>query len=268
MANIHFGCQTYTWQMSYDKYAGHMDHILDVVRRSGMTGVEPEVCMMGPYYDPEKFREELAKNGLSLAALTYTAYWQNGQETDEERRGVDEAIAFARKFPGAKLCLCQLPGNDRENLLQRQKNALSCLNAAAERAAAAGLTCVFHPNSPMNSIFRYQPDYDVLCEGLKSDVLGLAIDSGHLLNGNVDLYAFIRKVRPLIRHIHFKDIDANHTWASMGEGITDFPAVVDYFRETGYDGWIMIEEESKAAEADPDGVTLQNGRYVLDHLVK
>ena len=268
MSSIKFGCQTYTWQMSYDKYAGHMDHILDVVRRSGMTGVEPEVCMMGPYYDPARFREELDKNGLSLAALTYTATWTGSRETEEERAGVDEAIAFAKQFPGAKLCLCQLPSGAREDLLQRQKNALSCLHAAAERAVDAGLTCVFHPNSPTNSIFRYKSDYDVLCQGMNSDILGLAIDSGHLLNGDVDLYSFIREVRPLIRHIHFKDIDSQHTWASMGEGITDFPAVVDYFRETGYDGWIMIEEESRAAQADPDGVTLQNGAYVLKALAK
>lgn len=268
MATIHFGCQTYPWQMSYDKYAGRMDHMLDVVRRSGMTGVEAEVCMMGDYYDPAKFQAELDKNGLSLAALTYTAYWPNGQESDEERQGADEAIAFLKHFPGAKLCLCQLPGDDRENLLQRQKNALQCLNAAAKRAADAGIDCVFHPNSPMNSIFRYKPDYDVLCAGLQVETLGLAIDSGHLLNGGVDLYAFIREARPLIRHIHFKDIDSQHVWASMGEGITDFPTVVDYFRETGYDGWIMIEEESKAAEADPDSVTLHNGRYVQEYLVK
>ena len=266
MSNIKFGCQTYTWQMSLDKYAGKMDHILQVVKQSGMTGVEAEVVMMGPYMDPALFRNELAKNQLDFAALTFTAYWPNAVESEEEKRGADAAIDFVSQFPGAILCLCQLPGENRENLSVRQQNVISCLHAIAERALKKGVKTVFHANSPTHSIFRTAEDYKVLTDSLNPELVTLAIDTGHMFNGNIDVYQFMRDHRSLISHVHFKDLTKEHIWTSLGKGISDFPAIVDYLDETGYDGWIMIEEESADAVTDPDGITIQNGAYILNML--
>jgi len=32
---IRFGCQTYTWQMSFEKYRGKIEHIIATVKASG-----------------------------------------------------------------------------------------------------------------------------------------------------------------------------------------------------------------------------------------
>jgi inosose dehydratase len=53
----------------------------------------------------------------------------------------------------------------------------------------------------------------------------------------------------------------------MGEGVIDFPRIVRYLRSIGYKGWIMVEEESKKAVADPDGAMLANSRYVKEQLM-
>jgi inosose dehydratase len=132
----------------------------------------------------------------------------------------------------------------------------------ATRAVDRGLVCSFHPNSPPGSVFRIQEDYEILLDGLDGRVVGYAPDTGHIAAGGSDVYALLETYRSTIVHVHFKDIDAAGEWAAMGGGVIDFPRVVTMLRDTGYTGWIMVEEESVAAESDPDAATVQNGKYL------
>jgi inosose dehydratase len=264
---IPFGFQTYTWQMSYNKYRDRLDHILDVVCSAGGTGVEPEVCMLGRYNrDPGALQEALDSRGLKLGALCLALEWRNAEETEEERVEADRIIRYLQRFPGTVLTLVQLPGQDRRELEKRQANALASINAVARRAFEQGIVCAFHPNSPTGSIFRIEDDYRVLFEGLDARYCGYAPDTGHIAKGGMNVEAIFRMYRPFIRHVHFKDMDANKTWTALGQGSIDHEAVTRYLRQTGYNGWIMVEEESAAAEADPDRVTVSNGAYIRDVL--
>jgi inosose dehydratase len=267
MSKIKFGFQTYTWQMSYDKYAGEVPHILDIIREGSGEGIEIEVCMMGKYMDdPALFKEELEKRDIKFAALCLVCDWLSASETDEEMALADKSIAFVKYFEGTKLALCQMPQSDRENLTSRQKNVLACINAVSKRAVDEGVICTYHPNSPPGSIFRTADDYEIMIAGLDRNLIGYTPDSGHIENGGMDTLSIIKKYRDCINHVHFKDIDANGNWVAMGDGITDFPAIVKYLNETDYDGWIMTEEESAEAEKNPDEVTIKNGEYICSTL--
>jgi len=267
MAKIRLGCQTYTWQMSYEKYRGRLDHIIGVMAKAGFSGVEPEVCMLGKYDDPSLLAAELKKNNVELGALCYVADWRQPKETAEEKGEADKAMAFIKHFPGTMLALCQMPGKGRSNLKERQANVIACVNEVSRRAQGQGIACAFHPNSPPGSVFRTAEDYEVLMDGLDQSVVGFAPDVGHIANGGMDATAIMKKYRSVIRHVHFKDISRDGKWIEMGRGIIDFPGIVSHLRETGYDGWIMVEDESAKAESDPDAVTLENGTYVREKLL-
>ena len=144
------------------------------------------------------------------------------------------------------------------NQQEKQKNQLSCLKNIAERAKERGVVPVFHPNSGENSIFRYEEDYKVMFEGLYKGGIGYAPDVGHMANGGIDPLKMIREHRDIVQHVHFKDMDASHVWATMGKGIIDFPSIVRYLEETGYRGWIMTEDESPDAVEDSDAVVLED----------
>lgn len=260
---LNIGCQTYTWQMSYDKYTNRLTHILDIVQKAGFRGVEPEVCMLGAYRDaPLLLAEHLRERNLTLGALCLALPWNNREETAEEAEEASFAIEWLKHFPGTLLTLVNLPGKDRSDLPERQKNALSCMNEVAKRADGVGIACAFHPNSPTGSIFRTKEDYEVMFDGLDTRYLGYAPDTGHIANGGMDPMEVIRANRSIIRHVHFKDITADRKWTSMGDGVIDHPAIMKFLEETNYHGWIMVEEESERAEADPDTYTIRNGRYM------
>lgn len=254
--------------MSCAKYAGALPAICSVIRASGFRGVEAETCMLGTYYDdPPLLQSLLADTGLELAALTLALPWRRRGETAEEKAEADRLLNVLKHFPGAMLVLVQLPGDDRNDLRHRQMCLLESVNEIGRRAAACGITAAFHPNSSPGSIFRTREDYDVLFEGLDARYVGYAPDTGHIAAGNMDVQAVIRQTLPLIRHVHFKDIGADGQWRKMGDGIINHPAIVRLLQESGYDGWVMVEEESAEAVADPDGVTRHNGTYVQEALI-
>lgn len=264
---IRFGCQAYTWQMS-GRYVGKLGHILDTVQAAGFGGFETEVCMLGDYYNsPSLLAAELRKRALGLAALTLALPWAQPRESADERREAERLFAYLQHFAGTLLVLAQLPGSDRADLRRRQENAIACFNAIGQRACEHGLVCAFHPNSPPGSIFRTEEDYRFLVAGLDTTAVGLALDAGHMANGGMDVLETFRQYRPSIRHVHYKDISARGDWTAMGNGMIDFCALTRLLRESGYDGWIMVEEESVQAETAPDRVTLANGEYVCEHLL-
>ncbi|MCL2816710.1 MAG: sugar phosphate isomerase/epimerase [Oscillospiraceae bacterium] len=266
---IKYGFQTYTWQMSYQKYAGKMEHIAGVTNRGGLKFIEAEICMLGSYFDsPERLKEELAKQNTELGALCLVCDWINPAETADETLLADRAIKFAGHFDNLTLALGQMPQADRSDLSKRQQNALACIASVARRAREAGVErVVYHPNSPAGSAFRTHEDYMILLGGLDFCRVGFAPDSGHITKGGMDVYDIFKTYAPFIRHVHFKDIDAAGNWRVMGEGVTDFAELTKILRLAGYDGYVMIEDESSEAETDPDGVALQNAGYIKKYLI-
>lgn len=269
MSKIKFGCQTYTWQMSYDKYSDALDHIMDVMTSAQFAGIEAEVCMLGKYRtEPQRLAEALAQRKVALGAICLVCDWLNPKETEVERAEADRVIAYLKHFPGTMLALCQMPGKDRNNLAVRQQNCIACSNAIGQRAADAGISAAFHPNSPGSSVFRIESDYTVLLDGLNTKVMGFAPDAGHIAKGGMNVVEIFRRYASTIRHVHYKDMTTAGTWAEMGKGSIDFVTITNDLRKAGYQGWIMIEDESPLAEVDPDTVTRKNGEYIRARLEK
>ena len=85
--------------------------------------------------------------------------------------------------------------------------------------------------------------------------------------GDMDIMDIFKQYQSLIKNIHFKDISLNGEWVGMGKGIINFPEIVKFLKSTDYTGWIMFEEESAKANADPDQAVIRNGKYLVRSLL-
>ncbi len=268
MGKIQVGCQSYAWQMSGAKYINRLDHIIHTVGQAGFAGIETETqFLVGKFSDPAYLKDLLQEHKLALSAITLVEDWLEPVENAHERENADRAVQFLAAFPSTRLALCQMPGSDRANLRQRQLNLLAVVNSIARRASQNGIVCTYHPNSPPGSIFRTEEDYRILLNGLHAEVLGYTPDVGHIANGGMDPLAIIRQYRPLVNHVHFKDFSGPNEWAAMGEGVIDFPGIVTFLHPTGYEGWLIVEDECEQARIDPDQITLQDGIYTRQTLL-
>jgi inosose dehydratase len=265
VTDIRFACQTYSWQMTVDAYRGRLDHMISVSAKAGFAGFEPEVVMLGEDWTASGLRSQLADHGVQLAALCLVEEWSGPRETVAEATEADKVIETVAGIDGAVINLCQFPGADRAQLRARQDNLLSCVDAVSARAEAAGVHCTFHPNSPAGSVFRTDADYAYLLAQLPERI-GFTPDLGHLAKGGMDPLEVVRRYRDRVDHVHVKDMHADGSWARTGEGIIDIPAVTRFLADTDFAGWIVLEDESPEAEADPDRAVIRNGAYVRNVL--
>ena len=258
---IQFASQTYSWQMS-GAWAGRLGEIAPVVARSGFGGIEFEVVMSDGYETADAVARLLSGNDLTLAALTLVLPWRHQSETNDERTETDRVIEVVRQFPEAKLVLVQVPYTaPPADRAAAQDALLCCLSSVTRRARAAGVSPTFHPNAATGSIVRDFADYERVMPHLPSG-LGWTPDTGHLAVGGMDCLEMIRRYRERVDHIHLKDADAAGNWVPNGSGVIDMAGAVELLAQTGYSGWVVVEDESPEARDDPNAVAAANGDFV------
>lgn len=78
---------------------------------------------------------------------------------------------------------------------------------------------------------------------ISSPYLGLNFDIGHFYCVKDDPADTVRRLAPLIRHVHLEDIAATrvHHHLVPGDGVIDFHATLAALKEVGYAGWVTIE---------------------------
>ncbi len=262
MSNIKLACETYTWQMPGEQYKGKLKHIMNICSQAGFAGIEPESSFLKQLEDPFKMKDALAENNIELAVFCMVEDWLHPQETEEERIRADQWVSFLGFFPETILLTVQMPGTNRSNLRQRQQNMISCVNDVSRRASEKGIVCSNHPNSPNGSIFRIASDYEVLLDGLDEQATGYCPDLGHIAKGDMDPLEVVKRYRSRVNLVHYKDMHIDGRWAATGTGIIDLTGVSSYLVESGYSGWIVMEDECDEAITDPDGLTLRDGKYI------
>lgn len=268
--SIIFGCHGSTWELDYDKASDRLDHILDVISQNGFNGIDAQIALLGRYRnEPQKLADALASRGLELAAFTLPFSWLAAKESIEEKALSDYFIDYLKYFPKAILNIAARVGPDRHNLLIRQKQIVSCVNALAQRAADHGVVCSFHPNSPLTSYFRTEEDYATLFDLLDARYVGWTPDAGHILYGGMDVLKMVKQYSHFIKHFHIKDAQAtpSPTWCKMGSGDIPFPDIVHFLATEKYQGWIMVEEETLQSSQDPDKAIHDISQYV-EHKLK
>lgn len=266
MSKIKLACETYTWQMPGEQYKGKLEHIMDICQKAGFIGIEPETSFLQHLEDPILMKEALAKYNQELAVLVVVEDWLHPKETAEERVRADGWIQFLKHFPDTILLLVQMPGKDRSNLAERQQNLLSCVNAFAKRATDQGIVCSYHPNSPLGSVYRTEEDYKILLDGLDSNVIGYCPDVGHIAKGGMDPVQIMRQYRSQTNLVHYKDMYNDGRWAETGKGDIDFETITKELIASGYEGWIVMEDECDDAITNPDGLTMRDGIWIKEVL--
>jgi inosose dehydratase len=265
MSKIKVACETYTWQMPGEQYKGKLDHIIGVIHEAGFAGIEPETSFFHDLSDPIKMKETLDKHHLQLTSLCHVEDWRDSGESDSEKANSQKWIDFLSHFPDTMYLLVQMPGKDRANLQERQRNLLTCVNDIAARASDVGIECSYHPNSPEGSIYRTEEDYKILLNGLSNNI-GYTPDVGHIAKGGMDPLSIVKEYSNRINLIHYKDMFDDGRWAPTGEGTIDFEGITKYLIDTNYEGWIVMEDECDQAITDPDHVTLEDGKFINSNI--
>lgn len=267
------GCVPIVWnnvdQPDLALEVGHGE-ILDAFARLGFDGTQfgrgfPEGVTLA---------EELRRRGLRLAEL-YSALpaGPDGVAANAEaiaRRDLERLAAA-----GGEVLVVAVHGSPERDALcgrvHRSGDAprwpskafdfLARLLDDLAGAAPGAIRVAFHPHT---ATWVEAPDeVDALAERLGATRAGLCLDVGHYLVGGGDPVDAIRRYGSLVSHVHAKDVDPSvlerlrvgeldgfegavreRLFTELGNGALDVPGTVAALDAIGYQGWVMVEQDS------------------------
>jgi inosose dehydratase len=268
-AGIKAGCQTYTWEMLGNRWIGGPDDLLKAIADGGYAGIEITDAMIGHYAErPTDFAAALEDKGLTLVAFAmssrsgFTVADEISDDLDTARRWID----FVAGFPGALVSMGSATVTSDGPRADKFEIAAEFYNRAGELGKAAGVDIAVHPSSHHDTLLFDLADYDRIFSLLDNDLVGWVPDTGHILRGHADVIDTLRTYSDRIRYLHLKDADAVGRWAMLGEGVCDIQAVVDICAAAPrFNGWLVLEEESDAAAADPARAVKTNRETMRRH---
>ncbi|SEG69240.1 inosose dehydratase [Actinacidiphila yanglinensis] len=160
---------------------------------------------------------------------------------------------------------------------------LANLDRISATAAAAGLVATLHPH--VGTMIESGEETRRVLEG---SVVGLCLDTGHLLIGGGDPVATATRWPDRIAHVHLKDVRLDLArqvrsgaltytravtegmYAPLGSGDVDIAAIVRVLEGSGYTGWYVLEQDTvlraapgEAGAADPVDDVRASFAYLL-----
>lgn len=238
-----FGVNSLLWTAGFDR--GHYS-LLPKVKQMGFDGIEIS------RFDFEGFpaaeiRTEVAGNGLECtfcSALTGSMSLVSddaavrSQAREFLARGVEVAAELGSKIFTGPFCapVGQLLG--RRRTADEWKRAVEGLQSLGETLDACDVTLTVEALNRFETYFlNTAADGVKLCEEVGHPRVGILFDTFH---GNIeekDLGGAIRTLGKHMKHLHTCENDRG----IPGSGHVDWPGVFSATRETGYDGWAVIE---------------------------
>jgi sugar phosphate isomerase/epimerase len=112
------------------------------------------------------------------------------------------------------------------------------MNDLAEEFRKLGVKTVFHPH--LTTLAQNAEDIDRLYEYADKKLIGLLLDTAHLLAVGEDPAKIVRRYSTRISHTHMKDLGKGK-FLELGDGEVNFQEVMQALVDVGYDGWLIAE---------------------------
>jgi inosose dehydratase len=236
--------------------------VLDEIAALGFNGTE-----LGPYgfypTDPTQLKEELARRELTLtsAFVPVGLFEMRRQEGDIKLARDVAKLLKALDCPYIVLADAMRPAGEPEPDMAAWREAAQLMEALArEFRDEMALDTVFHLEA--GSRLETPAHMDLLAELTDPALIGICLDTGHHAYSGGDPRAAIAKHGKRIRYFHLKDLNDSVAqrvktegldfysavrqgiFPPIGTGSVDIRGVIDDIKTLGYEGWVVVEQDS------------------------
>ena len=272
------------------------DRMLDELVESGYTGTELGDWGYMPT-DPAKLAEELRTRGITmLGAFVPVAL----KEREAHAQGIATAVKTARLLaavagePRPYLVLA----DDNGSVAERTQNAGRVqptmeLSLEAWKTFADGANRIAHAvreETGLRTVFHHHcagyvetpAEIARLLDLTDPALVGLVFDTGHYCYGagEQDALSGIRRFEERIWYVHCKDCDPNiaeearkkgwdyfkslrhGVFCELGKGCVDFEGVIRWARDTGYNHYLLVEQDVLPGMGAPKESARRNREYL------
>ena len=267
--------------------------VLDEMAAAGYDGTELGDWGFLPT-DPRALAADVERRALSLVGAFVPIALAGEDAVDE---GVERAVRTAQLLAGAAGHTAVVVLSDDNTAVPnrtaragriRDEDGLSAeqWDRYAERAGrvasavrdATGIRTVFHHHCA--GWVETPREIEALMSRTDPEVIGLCLDTGHLMYAGGNPVDAVAKYRDRIWHVHFKDCEPElarraraegwdyHTavrrgiFCELGQGMVPFVSVLDALRVEYYAGWIVVEQDVLPGLGTPAASARRNREYL------
>lgn len=227
----------------YYRVNGPMDRAIREIGALGYEGVEMFDGNVADYANrPDDLKDLLAASGVELVSVYTGGNFIYEEILPEELSRVTRSAELAQQF-GAKSLVVGGGARRFTGTQDHDYDLLGqALDAVVDIATEHGLEACYHPH--LTTIVESPAELDLAFARTR---IGFCPDTAHLAAGGGDPAELIRRYPDRIRHVHLKDVRLDPVeFLPLGQGQIDFEDVRDALRESGYDGWLLVELDSYA----------------------
>ncbi len=300
MLNVKIGSAPISWDvLSFggSKTSGlTFSQMLDGMAEAGYAGTEIGVNGFFPA-DAESLRVELDRRNLQAASSYVALSLEQEGALDAMLEQVERVGERLAQFNSTEIIIA---GNSTPKRLeiagsvaddgsdgwsdeewQRAANALEAI--AIRSRERFDLRTVFHHHT--GTYVETPNEVARIMEMTDPELVGLCLDTGHYHYGGGDVVEATKRYADRIWYLHVKDIwpeklaqirreriHMRRAWAmdpfaELGQGCIDFPAFFDVLRTLGYEGWMIVEQDSVGrSQRDEKWSPVESAKQSRDYL--
>ena len=246
--------------------------VLDAIAQAGYEGTE-----LGPYgylpTEPEGLDRELRSRrlalGSSFVALPLEDAARRSKAVDHtlevarllKTQGVGELILADDEDPGRTRIAGRVPADGSAGWTEKDWGEVVATVHAVARALrdVLGMRVVFHHHA--GTYVETPQEVERFLAGTDPERVGLLLDTGHYVYGGGDPVELVKRHGRRVRYVHLKDarkdelehvrthpVAMGEAWARgvfcpLGDGVVDFPRLIESLRGNGYSGWLIVEQD-------------------------
>jgi inosose dehydratase len=250
------------------------ERVLDEMAALGYAGTE-----LGPWgylpKDAATLGTALRGRGLALAGAFCPVTLHDPARYDEQLGYAMDTARLLADLGAPVLVLAEAGDHERARIAGRVspedphfsddewKRFAAGANEIARRARELGLVTAFHPHA--GTYVEAPREIDELLRRTDPALVGLCLDTGHVYYGGGDPLALLRRDPARVRHVHLKDVHharyesalarrldftaavGEDVFVPVGAGAIDMAGVLATLRDTGFDGWLIVEQDIRIA---------------------
>lgn len=166
---------------------------------------------------------------------------------------------------GSTHVVCPFIPPDRRNSADDYRKVAASLNRAGAAARERGITFCYHHHSFEFQRFEGVSGMDILFGETQPTLVKAELDTYWIRHGGEDPAGYIREFVGRAPLIHVKDMAAGEErdFAEVGEGILDWPTILEACKEAGTE-WLIVEQDRCARPPlESAAISLANLRQLL-----
>jgi sugar phosphate isomerase/epimerase len=244
---VHLGCQTNAWAIDPRDFANVLA-IIRKVKDYGYEGFETGFAnVQSQFDDPVAAKAKLDAIGLKFLGVHIFLLQYDASTHVAPAELYERVAAGGAKLGAQRLILSGTPPEDEAG----RKRKADALNRAGEFAQKLGLKLAYHNHGPEFS--NHGEEIEFLLRATDPARVWFLMDAGHAFRAGADIPAFVLKHHRRLTGLHIRDSkDGKET--PLGTG--DFPlqGLANVIRQTGWDGWVITEEERVGGKPGDEAV--------------